>query len=74
MKQQTKDRLTAIATEISTEAFMAKKSKSPRAHFNKIHTLAREACDYFSFGFEAPVATAPPVTTGSSVPSSGGTS
>lgn len=53
MKQQTKDRLVAIATEISAQAFMAKKAKTPRDNFNKIHTLAREACDYFAFGFEA---------------------
>ena len=60
MKQQTKDRLAAIAGEIATEAFMARKSKSPRAHFNRIDTLAREACDYFAFGFDAPSPAAPP--------------
>ncbi|ONI65644.1 hypothetical protein CSIV_05030 [Microbacterium sp. CSI-V] len=59
MKPQTKERLTAIASEISTEVFMAKKAKSPQAHFNRIHSLAREACDYFAFGFDAPVAPAP---------------
>lgn len=60
MKQQTKDRLAAIAGEIATEAFMARKSKSPRAHFNRIDTLAREACDYFAFGFDATSPAAPP--------------
>ena len=53
MKSHTKERLAVIATEIRAAAFMAQKSKSPREHFNAIHTLAKEACDYFAFGFDA---------------------
>lgn len=54
MKQSTKDRLATIAGEIRSLAFMAQKSKDARDQFNQIFSLAREACDYYAFGFEAP--------------------
>lgn len=60
MNAHTKARCVAIADEIRGEAFMAGKAKNPRAHFNRIHTLAKEACDYFAFGFEAPDPAAAP--------------
>lgn len=59
MKAATKARCVAIADEIRTEAFVASKAKSPREHFNRIHTLAKEACDYFAFGLEAKPAPEP---------------
>jgi hypothetical protein len=52
MKAATKDRLVAIADEIRSEAFMAGKAKNAQPHFSRIHTLSREACDYYAFGFE----------------------
>jgi hypothetical protein len=73
MKAQTKERCAVIAAEIKTEAFMATKASNPREHFNRIHTLAKEACDYFAFGFDAPPAPVPapysePVTFGFTCP------
>lgn len=59
MKATTKARCIEIANEIRTEAFMASKAKSPREHFYRIHTLAKEASDYFAFGFEVKPAPEP---------------
>lgn len=53
MNGTTKARCVEIANEIRLEAFMAAKSKTPREHFNRVHRLASEACDYFAFGLEA---------------------
>lgn len=71
MNAQTKERCRVIAAEIKAEAFMATKAKNPREHFHRIDTLAREACDYFAFGFNAPPTPAPepePATFGFTCP------
>lgn len=52
MKAATKARCVEIANEIRELAFIAAKAKNPREQFYRIDRLAREASDYFAFGFE----------------------